>query len=244
MPTGGQSHDSHDGSSAPSCIHSKGLDRLRCGKNDAVVGIVFTILGLIISLILIYLYIRRRSARKNRHEEDGTEMIRGATNRDPGLQTTDAISDGTANIGHAVTTSDTLAKERTQESTGQLSGVSSGMIRTAQLGLALQDPTIIDVPPSLASSRMASIVDAGESFHCEFYENGQWHGPGNRPCDPVDDDDNVEGGESSRGSNSGPPHDARCSCTRPGSPPVLYQGDVFFSSGSETVVDSDVPHQS
>ena len=45
------------------------------------------------------------------------------------------------------------------------SSLSSGMIRTAILGQALQDPTIVDVPPSLASSRknserMCSVSDA------------------------------------------------------------------------------------
>ena len=258
--TGGQSHDSHHASSATDCINPKGFTRLNCAKKDAVVGITFAILGLIGILFLVYLYIRRKGARKSRHEEDAMEMSRGAMDCDPGLQTEDAVSDGKSNIGLAVSTFDedfTLTKERTQDSVGgnsslvcqpQLSRLSSGMLFTAKLGLALQESTTDDVPRSLAGSMVTSepmgcSSDIGEIL-CESRENGKLHGPGGEQSDSVDDD-KVEDGDtwssgrsSSRPSSDQPDGDTldvtatRCSHAKSSSPP----------SGSETFVDSDDPY--
>lgn len=194
---GGHSHDHDDASLARSCIHPKGMDRLRCEKPDAIVGAIFAIIGLLLAPFLLYLCImyckRKRSTRKNRNEEDGMELTSGVTNCHPGPPTNREVSDGASNIGLAVTTTEesfTLAKVHTQDrsfgsnpegmpppvyqpptrsvspgrktsgyahSTSSVrSSLSSGMIRSARLGIALQDATVIDVPPSSAGSRKDS----------------------------------------------------------------------------------------
>ena len=250
--TGGQSHDSHHASSAPDCINPKGFNRLSCAKKDAVVGITFAILGLIVILFLICLYMRRKGARKSRHEEDAMEMSRGVMDCNPGLQTEDAVSDGKSNIGRAVSTSDenlTLAKERTQDSAGgnsslvcqpQLSRLSSGMLRTAKLGLALQDPTMHDVPPSLASSRENSELkqwtsDIGAMLYASR-NNGEWPGPGAEWIVSVDDgDEEVEEGKTwSSGRSS-----LRLSSDESDSDEEVEEGKTWSSGRSSLRLSSD-----
>lgn len=194
---GGHVHDNDHASPARSCIHPKGMDRLRCEKADAVVGTLFAIIALLLLPFLIYMCIRywkrRKGARKDRNEEDGMELTRGGTEYYSGPQTDRGVPDGASNIGLAITTSQksiTLTKEQTQDrssgsspgrvpppayhpstrsvSRGQehslyqpsersvRSSFSSGMIRTASSGQALQDAKIVDLPPSLAGSRRES----------------------------------------------------------------------------------------
>lgn len=119
---GGQNHDHDRAPSVRSCIHPKGLDRLRCDKGDAVVVTIFAIIGLLLAPLLIYLCImyckRRKGARRNRNEEDGMELTHGVMHCDPGLQTDREVSDGTSNIGlHIGTSQESLAltKEQTQD---------------------------------------------------------------------------------------------------------------------------------
>lgn len=199
LPVGGGGHShGHDGaSSALSCVHPKGMDRLRCAKADAVVGTLFAIIALMLVPLLIYLcimrYKRRKSAAGNRHEEDGMELTHGVVDCGPGPQADRGVSDGASSMNLASSTSQestSLAKEQTQDrssgsSPGQKpppiyqpasrsvsrgrklsrraypvrcvkSSLSSGMIRTAMLGQTLQDTQVIDVLPSLASSKKAS----------------------------------------------------------------------------------------
>ena len=194
---GGHSHDHDRASSALSCVHPKGMDRLRCAKADAVVGTLFAIIALMLTPLLIYLcimrYKRRKSAAGNRHEEDGMELTHGVVDCGPGPQADRGVSDGASSMNLASSTSQestSLAKEQTQDrSSGSYprqkpppiyrpasrsvsrgrklyrreypvrcvkSSLSSGMIRTAMLGQTLQDAQVIDVLPSLASSKRAS----------------------------------------------------------------------------------------
>lgn len=193
----GHDHENNHASPARSCIHPKGMDRLRCEKADAVIGTVFAVIALFLVPFLIYLCIRyckrRKSARRNKDEEDGLELTRGGMDGYSGPQTDRGVPDGASNIGLAITTSQesvTLAKDQTQDrSSGSSPGripppayhpstrsvsrgrnrsryqrslrsvsrsYSSGMIRTARLGQALQDAKVIELPPSLAGSRRES----------------------------------------------------------------------------------------
>ena len=268
MPGGihGQGHHSHHASSTTHCIHPKGLDRLRCARTDAIVGTTFAILAFLtfigIALFICLSIRRKKAARKARHDEEAMEMTRVAMDGDPGLQKKDVVPDVASNIGRAVSTPDennTLAREPTQDTAGRdsslalwppLSNYSSGMIRTANLGLALQESNPVNVPPSLAGSTRnsesrRSANDSGESFHCESCENEERHGPRGGLCDPVRDI-NVGGGmtESSRRLSSHSPSEttSRRSHTRANSPPVCHEGEIFFPSGLEPVVDSEDPH--
>lgn len=218
---GGNHQDHGKASSTKSCIHPKGMERLRCQKADAVIVTLISIIALIITPFIIYKCIKscqqRRTKRKNRHEEDGMELTSRAMNCDPSPQTDERVQTNNSNIGLAITTSEetvTLAKEQAQdissgsgpaenpseirqprtrnlsprrkplhvypprsrlnrgrskfraESIGSIaSSLSSGMIRTAILGEAMQDPSIIDVQPSIVSvrkdsERMSSSGDA------------------------------------------------------------------------------------
>ena len=138
------------------------------------------------------------------------------------------------------------------------SSLSSGMIRTAMVGQALQDPIIIDVPPSLASSRknserMCSVSDVEGSSDCSPRGDGGRNSPEEEERDCVEND--VEDGNrhkeaesrsrsssrrsSSRGSNDQPENDvASPGCTasehsvnEPS--PLASCEDVYFSPSSE-----------
>lgn len=82
-------HDHDQASPNPSCIHPKGMDRLRCDKADAVVGLLFAIIGFFLVPFLIYRCVMRykMSKKKYRHEEDGLELAGGGMNCDPGERT-------------------------------------------------------------------------------------------------------------------------------------------------------------
>ena len=200
------------------------MERLRCQKADAIAVtliVSFALIMVVMAPFLIYKCIksrkRRRTRRKNRHEEDGMELTSRAMNCDPSPQIDDSVKNSNSNVGLAVSTSEetvTLAKEQAQDissgsgpaenpseapqprtrnlsparnplhvypprsslnrgrsqfrasSIGSVaSSLSSGMIRTAVLGEAFQDPTIIDVQPSIVisrkdSERMSSSGDA------------------------------------------------------------------------------------
>ena len=254
--------------------------------------------------LLIYLCIRyckeRRSTRKNTHEEDGIELTRGATHRDPSPQISREVEEGAAsNIGLAISTSEetfALTKERTPDrrfnssrgrkpyspghelrtrsvSRGRkpfryahsmrsiTSSLSSGMIRTAMVGQALQDPIVIDVPPSLASSRknserMSSVSDVDRSSDCSPHGNGGEVGPEEEGRDCVDNDaegDNRNKEAESRSRSSGrkpSSHDpsdqpennlaspgdraSEHSVSRPSPPTSCNQeDDLYFSPSSE-----------
>ena len=220
QPVSGGDHNQDHGkaSSTHSCIHPKGLARLRCQKADAVVVTLIAIIGLFLVPFLIYKFIRsckrRRTKKKNRHVEDGMELTSRPMNCDPSPHIDRGVLDGNFNIGLAISTSEEtfqnslIKEEQTQdmsspsspaenscpaESSSQprtrnlspgrktskpypprtslnrgrprfrarslesvASSLSSGMIRTAMLGEALQDPTIIDVPPSFKNLQKTS----------------------------------------------------------------------------------------
>ena len=140
------------------------------------------------------------------------------------------------------------------------SSLSSGMIRTATVGQALQDPTIVDVPPSLASSRnserMCSVSDVDRSSDCSARGDGGRHNPEveGRDCvanDAKGDNRNKEAESRSRSSgrrssSRGPsdqpenkftsPDDgaSKHSVSRPSSPACCDQeDDLYFSPSSE-----------
>ena len=78
------------------------------------------------------------------------------------------------------------------------SSLSSGRIRTARLGQALQDPKVIDVPPSLAGSekdleRRSSNGDGERSSHCNTHGHGERHCSEDEGRDCVDT--NLEDGD-------------------------------------------------
>ena len=141
------------------------------------------------------------------------------------------------------------------------SSLSSGMIRTAMVGQALQDPIVIDVPPSLASSRknserMCSVSDVDRSSDCSPRGNGGEFSPKEEGRDCVDN--NVEGDNrnkeaescsrsSGRRSSSHDPSDqpenhlaspgdraSEHSVSRPSPPTCCNQeDDLYFSPSSE-----------
>lgn len=270
---GGHSHDHdhHPASSTLSCIHAKGLDRLRCEKADAVVGLLFAIIGFLLAPFLIYMFVRyckrKWSRRKNnRHEEDGMELRHGMNGCDPGAQISRGVLEAESNIGLAISTSEgssTLVKEHTQDHspgssqqrkstspyqprTGSdsyerrpsqdthsigsaTSSLSASLVRIATLGMAMGDPQVVDIPPSLANSRRnsmrtrrsASILDMIPD--CNPSHDGGWplsEGVGNCGVDNT-----AEGGSrlkemerrsesSSHGSDDGCcPDDAASTCS-------------------------------
>ena len=237
----GPNHDRDHDHAPPArpCIDPKGMDRLRCQKADAVAGTLLAILGLLLVPFLIYLVVtyckRKGSARKNGHEEDGTELAPGVGDRDPGARTDGECSDGASNVGLATGPShetDTLTKEQTQDrSSGSSPGrkpppayqpparsvsrgrklsryrrsrrsvpssLSPGMIRIAMLGHALQDPTVIDVPPSLAGSKKDS-ERRRSGGDVDGSSGGKTPGNGKRRCSEGEwhdcVDNNVEEGD-------------------------------------------------
>lgn len=141
------------------------------------------------------------------------------------------------------------------------SSLSSGMIRTAMVGQALQDPTIIDVPTSLASSRknserMCSVSDVDGSSDCSPRGDGGRHCPeeDGRDCvanDAKGDNGNKEAESRSRSSgrrssshgpsdqpenNFASPDDraSEHSVSRRSSPACCNQeDDLYFSPSSE-----------
>lgn len=93
-------------------------------------------------------------------------------------------------------------RSRDEVSLGSLaSSLSSGMIRTARLGQALQDAMVVDVPPSLASSRKNS-TRMCFSGDVEGSSDGNSRGDGGRDtaedewCDCVEN--NVLDGEEAK----------------------------------------------
>ena len=135
------------------------------------------------------------------------------------------------------------------------------MIRTAMVGQALQDPTIIDVPPSLASSRknserMCSVSDVDRSSDCSPRGDGGQHSSEEegRDCvanDAKGDDRNKEAESRSRSSgrrsssrgpsdqpenNLASPDDGASEHAVSGpSPPACcnQEDDLYFSPSSE-----------
>ena len=148
---GSSSHDHKPVSSARSCIHPKGMDRLRCEKADAVVGLVFAVIGLFLVPLLIFLAIRRckrgRKTQRNRYEEDGLELQKyrheGDAEMDcsPGSQVNRAVMHDPT-IGLALTTSEeTFAREEQAEnrSSDANPGPSSQPAQQPQVGSASRD---------------------------------------------------------------------------------------------------------
>ena len=157
------------------------MDRLRCGKADAIAGTLFAIIAFFLVPFLIYLYIRRRkrrNARKNRHEEDGMELARGGTDGHPGPQTDRGGLDGVLNTDFANNTSQesvTLIKEHKDRGFDSSPGQSPPAYGTAKLGQTLQDQKVAEVPPSLASSSKDSEPKFSNS-NVAGYSNGNLHG--------------------------------------------------------------------
>ena len=155
------------------------MDRLRCGKADAIAGTLFAIIAFCLVPFLIYLYIRRRkrrNARKNRHEEDGMELARGGTDGHPGPQTDIGGLDGVSNTDFANNTSQesvTLVKEHKDRGFDSSPGQSPPAYDTAKVDQPL--PKVTEVPPSLASSSKDSERRFSNS-NVAGYSNGNLHG--------------------------------------------------------------------
>ena len=124
----GQNQDHRDVSTTRSCNNTKGLERLRCQKADAVIVTLIAIVAIILAPFLICMCIRsckqRMSRRKNRHEEEAIELTSRAMNCDPDPQIDSDVFEGSSNIGLAISTSEETFKIAGEQTQGGSSGSS------------------------------------------------------------------------------------------------------------------------